>query len=212
MDLEIVILGAGGHGRVILDICMIRGLAVRGFVDHGKSAGNGLHGTEILGGDELMTDPEFFENAAFIVGVGDREIRRKMITQVQAYNGIFATLIHPAAIVSPRATIGEGTLVNAGAVVNIDARIGEHCILNTQCSIDHDCSLGDNVHICPGATLAGGVTCSEDAYIGSGATVLPNCRIGRGATVGGGAIVISDVDDGLTFLGVAGRISERDKK
>ncbi len=212
MDLEIVILGAGGHGRVILDICMIRGMAVRGFVDHGKSAGDRLHGTEVLGGDELITHPEFFENAAFIVGVGDLEIRHKMISQVQAYNGIFATLIHPAAIVSPRATIGEGTLVNAGAVVNIDAHIGDHCILNTQCSIDHDCSLGDNVHICPGATLAGGVTCGENAYIGSGATVLPNCRIGRGAMVAGGAIVISDVDDGLTDFGVSGRIFKRDKK
>lgn len=197
---EIVILGAGGHGKVVLDICLISNRPVRGFIDGGRVAGEIIHGAPVLGGDELLQDTAFVEQASFIVGVGDPQLHCKITAQVTQCGGVFETLQHPSATVSPRAEIGEGTIINAGAVVNIDARIGRHCILNTRSSIDHDCVVEDGCQICPGATLAGGVHCEDGVYVGSGATVLPFIRIGAGAVIGGGMTVIKDVAPGTTLF------------
>lgn len=209
MNTQLVILGAGGHGRVILDACQQAGIPVGGFIDNGKAAGSLIHGVPVLGDDGLLDDTGFCSDYRFIIGVGDTAIRRQLIERADGAGVCLATVIHPSAIVSPCSTVGAGTLINAGAVVNIDALIGRHCILNTRCSVDHDCRLGDNVHVCPGATLAGGVVCGTDAYIGSGATVLPNRRIGDRAVIGAGTTVIKDISADTTFVGPLGRLVDR---
>ena len=208
MSNHIVILGAGGHGKIVLDICLVLNRSVRGFIDIGKKTGEIIHGTPVLGGDELLQDTGFVEQVSFIVGVGDPELHRKITRKVTQFGGRFETLQHPSAVVSPRAEVGEGTVVNAGAVVNIDARVGRHCILNTRSSVDHDCVVEDGCQICPGATLAGGVHCEEGVYVGSGATILPFVRIGAGTIVAGGTTVIKDVPPGVTLVGCDARIVE----
>jgi sugar O-acyltransferase (sialic acid O-acetyltransferase NeuD family) len=202
----IVILGAGGHGKIVLDICLVSNLPVHGFIDGGKDAGEIIHGTPVLGGDELLQDTVFVEQVSFVVGVGDPRLHRKITEQVTQCGGLFETLQHPSATVSPRAKVGEGTVINAGAVINIDARIGRHCILNTRSSVDHDCVVEDSCQICPGATLAGGVHCEQRVYVGSGATVLPFVRIGTGSVIGSGVTVIKDVASDVTLIGSETRI------
>lgn len=196
---EVVIVGAGGHGRVCLDVCLLTNTPVRGFVDGGREVGEIIHGVSVLGGDELLSNNGFRADAHFIVGIGNRHIRHRVIAELDRNGAALATLIHPSAVVSPRSEIGAGTLVNAGAVINIGARIGRHCVLNTSCSVDHDCTLGDGCQICPGATLAGGVTCAPGAFIGSGSVVLPNRTIGKRAIIGAGSSVANDVPDGVTI-------------
>jgi len=205
MTEETVIVGAGGHGRVCLDICLLADIPVRGFLDNSRETGEKIHGVPVLGGDELISDSDFRNAAQFIIGIGDRQIRPRVIAELDLHQATLTTLVHPSAVISPRCDIEDGTLVNAGAVINIDTRIGRHCVINTNCSIDHDCVIGENVHICPGATLAGGIICADDSFIGSGAAILPNCQIGHNATVGGGTIVISDIPENSTFVGAAGR-------
>jgi sugar O-acyltransferase (sialic acid O-acetyltransferase NeuD family) len=199
MNKPIVILGAGGHGKVLFDICRESGQPVRGFLD--DDVAEPVHGLPILGNDALLDDTAFLAAHRFALGVGERAIHKRLARLVAGKGGELATLVHPAAILSQSVEIGAGTVVMAGAVINIDARIGGYCIVNTRASIDHDCLLGAGVQISPGATLAGGVNCGENVYIGSGATILPSVKIGAGAYVGAGATVNRDLPADRTVVG-----------
>lgn len=201
-SLPIVILGAGGHAKVILDACRGAGLTVAGLLDDGFPPGATLLDACGLGGDARLDDPAFVKRHAFIVGVGAMETRRTLIRHLDNRNAPLATVIHPSAVISPWAKIAPGTLVAAGVVVNPETRIGRHVILNTCCSVDHDCHVGENCHIGPGARLAGGVNCGEEVFVGIGASVAPGLRIAARSVVGAGATVIRDVAEGVTVVGV----------
>ncbi|MBE3575649.1 MAG: acetyltransferase [Firmicutes bacterium] len=118
----------------------------------------------------------------------------------------FAIVIHPAATVSPYASIGPGTVVLAGAVVNPGTHVGEHVILNTACSVDHDCSIGPYAHLSPGVHLAGGVVVEAGAHLGVGVSVIPRRRIGAWSVVGAGAAVVDDIPPGVVAYGVPARV------
>ncbi|MDD9907337.1 MAG: acetyltransferase [Rhodospirillaceae bacterium] len=205
-DKPIVIVGAGGHGKVLLDICRTSGGRVAGFLDADSALPPQLHGVPILGSDELLGDRSFVAAHAFVLGVGETAIRSRLSVHLEQANAALATLVHPSAAVSELASIGSGTTVHAGAIVNIDAKIGTHCVVNTGASVDHDCTLSDGVQVGPGATLAGGVTCQQNVFVGTGASILPNVTIGRDAIVGGGSSVAKDVPEGVTVYGVPARI------
>lgn len=208
MSKPIIIIGAGGHGKVLYDICRVAGLPLAGFLDN--TVRGTIHGVAVLGGDELFDDATFVDAHEFALGVGEPLVRKRLAARVAATGGTLATLIHPSAVISSSVPLGAGTVVNAGAVINIDSRIGKCCIINTRASIDHDCVLGDNVQICPGATLAGGVKCGDDVFVGSGATIVPMVSVGAGSVVGAGCSVIRDVPAGVTVVGVAARIVSPD--
>ena len=113
----------------------------------------------------------------------------------------FATAIHPSAIISPSAKIGEGSVVMAGAVINADAVIGKHCIVNTGATVDHDCVIGDYCHIAPGANVSGGTHIGEGTWIGVGACVIQCLNIGKDCMIGAGSVVVKDIPDGVTAYG-----------
>lgn len=206
LDKPVVIVGAGGHGKVVLDICRTSGVQVAGFLDADPLLRSHLHGVPILGSDDLLGDQFFIAAHAFVLGVGDTEIRARLSIRFEQTKTTLATLVHPSAVVSELAAIGGGSTVHAGAIVNIDVKIGSHCVINTGASVDHDCILSDGVQIGPGAALAGGVTCKQDVFIGAGASILPNVTIAKGAIVGGGSSVAKDVPEGVTVYGVPARI------
>lgn len=199
MDKPIVILGAGGHGKVLFDICRVSDQTVRGFLD--KDIAGPVHDLPVLGDDALLDDAAFVAAHRFALGVGDRNIHKRLAALVADKGGSLATLVHPGAILSQSVTLGSGSVVMAGAVINIDSRLGACCIVNTRASIDHDCALGDHVQISPGATLAGGVSCGDDVFVGSGATILPAVTIGARTFVGGGATVNRDLPADKTVVG-----------
>ncbi len=206
LDKPVVIVGAGGHGKVLLDICRTLGGRVAGFIDADPSLQHQLHGVPILGSDEMLGDHSFMAAHAFVIGVGDTEIRSRLSIRFEQVKATLATLVHPSASVSELATIGGGSTVHAGAIVNIDVKIGTHCVVNTGASVDHDCILSDGVRVGPGATLAGGVMCQRNVFIGTGASILPNVTIARDAVVGGGSSVGKNVAKGVTVYGVPARI------
>ena len=207
MRRSLAILGAGGHGHVVADCAERLGYQRVVFFDDNendfKPGPWDLAGT----GPDLLACVSDFE--AFIVGIGLNRVRLDLHRALIAAGGRPATLIHPAATISPHAKIGGGTVIFAGAVVNIGARVGEACILNTGAGIDHDDRLFDGVHISPGTHLGGSVTVGESTWIGLGAAVREGITVGRDAVIGAGAVVVSVVPDGATMVGNPARESNR---
>ena len=187
---NVFLYGASGHGKVIKDIIEANGDKVVAFVDDNPDIVE-LAGTPVL---HKVGDSEIV-----IVSIGVNRTRKMIVDRL---NCEFDTAIHPTAVISPSAKIGEGTVVMAGAVINADVIIGKHCIVNTGATIDHECVIGDYCHIAPHATLCGQVKVGEGTLVGVGSCVVPCISIGCWCNVGAGASVVRDVDDGRTVVGV----------
>lgn len=202
----ILIIGAGGHGKVVADAILRLGRPVVGFLDdQADTMGPTILGLPVLGKSEEWLR---MRSSGLIVAIGDNESRRRMVekAEIDGNSPPWTSVIHPGAVVSSSAEIGTGTVIMAGAVINPDTRIGRHAIINTSATVDHDCSIGAYTHIAPGAHLAGGVVVEDHVMIGIGASILPGCRIGSNAIVGAGAVVVGDVPSGVTVVGVPARI------
>ena len=197
----LVIVGTGGHARVVLDAANALAREVAGFVSAQHIPSGTIQGVPVLGSDYLLCDPKFLAGHSFIVAVGNQGVRHRLSEGITTTGGMLETLIHPVSVISPSARIGMGSVVLAGCVANAGASIGPSCILNTACSVDHDVELAEGTQICPGARLAGGVRCGAWSFIGTGATIVPNVGIGARAVVGAGAVVLRDVPDDITVVG-----------
>lgn len=184
-----ILYGASGHAKVIADILRANGIAITKLFDDNDKIGE-LQGIEVA--KPAMTDEEL------IIGIGNNAIRKKIV-QSNSYR--YGVAIHPSAIVSPSAKIGEGTVVMAGAVINADAVIGKHCIVNTGATIDHECKIGDYVHISPNSSLCGNVKVGEGTWIGAGTTVIPGVEIGSWTTIGAGSTVIRNIESNVVAFG-----------
>ena len=201
MNPRCIVIGAGGHGKVIADILLSGGTDVLGFLDDNFAGeGQSVLGLPILGKPSSWND---FSDSHFIVAIGSQKIRQQMVIQLQADGqSQWLIAIHPSATVSTFSTIGVGSVVMAGAVINADAVIGIHSIVNTSATVDHDCVVGDFVHIAPGANLAGGVQIGDRTLVGVGATIAPYCTVGEDVIIGAGAVVIDNIASGRTVKGV----------
>lgn len=207
MPEKIVIFGAGGHAKVAVDAIELAGLYEIVFLADANSDRVGC----MYKNYPIYHETEGFSAKAkairlAFVAIGQNEIR-KVIAQKAMKSGFqLVTIVHPAAVVSKDATLGEGTLVMPGCIINADVVVGSNSIINTGSIVEHDCSVGDNVHIAPRVALCGGVTVGNDTLIGAGAVVLPGVKVGAQVIVGAGAIVISDVPDGALVKGIPARV------
>ena len=202
MQKKVVIIGAGGHARVIADIITASSDEVVGFLDDNKD----LHNKEIYGDKKVLgntseSDIEKFNDFYFVIGIGSNRVRQ--IIAEKYPNLKWYTAIHPSSIIGSNVEIGEGTVVMPGTVINIGTRIGKHCIVNTSVSLDHDNVLEDFVHVSPGAHLAGTVKVGKSSWICTGANVINNINIAENNVIGAGATVIKNIEDtGGTYVGV----------
>lgn len=200
-DREVVVIGAGGHGKVIVSLLQELGFKVTVVLDDDPAR----WGMKILGVPVNGPTEDFLKksNREAVIGIGDNTTRRKVAKDSQGTRWI--TAVHPYSWVHPSVRIGEGSVVFAGTVIQPDTVIGRHCIINTGATIDHDCRIGDGVHIAPGCHLAGGVTIGDGSFLGVGVSVIPGCVIGKGSIVGAGATVISDLPDLVVAVGTPAR-------
>ena len=203
-----VILGCGGHGRVVLDILAnARQYDVVGFIDSNRAmVGRRIDGIEVLGqpGDlERIRDDRGVSRA--IVAVGENGARRGLADRLEAMGFELINAIHPSANLARNVTLGRNIVIAAGGLVCAHCQIGDSVILNTGCIIDHETLIGTATHICPGARVAGRVTIESGAFVGIGATIIQHIRVGYEAVIGAGAVVIADVAPLSTVVGVPAR-------
>lgn len=195
MKSSLVIIGAGGHGRVCAEIAELNGYKSIIFLDDGV-----VDRIELSG--KTADFPKYISECDFFVGIGNNELRQSFLLKIIENSGSIATLIHPGSTVSAHASVGEGAVVMAGAVINTGTVIGKGAIINTCSSVDHDCSIGDCAHVSVGARLAGTVTVGAGTFLGAGSTVINNTSICENCIIGAGSTVISDIKEKGTYVGV----------
>ncbi len=204
---DILILGAGGHGREALDI-LRTGERHRpiGFLDDNPR----LHGTEIDGlpvlGGAAWLEANLRPDLEVLIAIGNPKTVLALAYRLKSLKVVSPRVVSALAVVSPRATLGLGCLIFPQAFVSTGAVLDEHVTVNVGASISHDAKVGRGVLLNPGARLAGGAVVGDGAMIGMGARVIQGKRVGAGCVVGAGAVVIDDIPDGATAVGVPARV------
>ncbi len=210
MAIKVIGFGAGGHASVIIEILRFQeSYEVVGLLDpKPELRGRDVLNVPVLGGDELL--PKVLDEGvtAFFVGLGgagDNRPRQRLYERALQHKMAPIQVIHPRAVISPSAEIGQGAAIMAGAVINACARLGQNVIVNTNAVVEHDCVIGDHVHIATGAMLASAVRIGHGGHIGAGAVIKQCITVGTMCIVGAGAVVINDVDAEQIVAGVPAR-------
>lgn len=204
----VLIFGAGGHAKVVIDALerQYAPSSVLVFDDDPGVWGSKLLGYPVIGGlNELLQHASDYQADCSVVAIGNNAVRVGIAAKLAVHGFPLGSVIHPSAVVSRTARIGVGTVLFANAVVNADSHIGNNVIINTGATIDHDCIVSDGVHVAPGVNICGGVEIGEGSFIGAGAVVIPGVRIGSNVTVGAGATVLEDVQDNMKVVGTPAR-------
>ena len=213
-SLPFLIIGAGGHAKVVLDLLLASGCTVVGMLDvDPQSLGRQILGHPVLAEDITLAAhlPGTVLLANGVGGIGHTEQRRRVFERMVTQGYVFPALIHPTAIIARDVMVEDSAQVMAGAVIQTGAHIGHNSIVNTRAIIDHDCQIGGNCHIAPGATLSGSVRLGDGAHVGTGACVIQGIHIGAHACVGAGAVVIRDVASHSVVTGVPAHRRDSDQ-
>ena len=198
----VIVLGAGGHAKVVIETLSQAGHQIIGVVAPDYPAGNQFCGYKVLGGDDAIST----YSAGSIVlanGIGvlpgqHQRWRIAALLREQGYS--FVTIVHPSAIVANDVILAEGVQVMAGAIIQPGSRIGQDTIINTGARIDHDCSIAANCHVAPGVVCSGGVALGEGGYLGTGAVLIQNVCVGEHSVVAAGSVIYKDVSANVTFI------------
>lgn len=203
---RLAIIGASGHGKVIADIARANGITEIVFYDDRWQEIGSHYGYQVIGSVEDAAVDEATRYDAAIVAIGNAQTRAVIQKQLKS---VAPALIHPSAVVSSTARLGQGSAVMPNAVVNADTVIGDGVIINSGAVIEHDCTVGDYSHICPNSSLAGGVAVGSLSWVGIGSAVIQGVSIGHHVTVGAGSVIIRDIADNKTVVGNPARILKR---
>jgi sugar O-acyltransferase (sialic acid O-acetyltransferase NeuD family) len=207
---KLVVLGAGGHGREVLDVFeAVTAVTARpthhfaGFLDDGEPSPTLLakRDVPVLGPVSLLATLD----ADYLVGTGTMAARRRLSCVGLSAGRRAPVLVHPAASVGSCVDCAEGVVIAAGARVTTNVSLGAHVYLNVNATVSHDCVLGARVIANPGAIVCGNVNVGDDVMLGAGCVIREGVRIGAEATVGAGAVVVHDVEPGTTVVGVPAR-------
>lgn len=195
MKKDIIIIGAGGHGKVVID-CVEQEdkYAIEAIVDD-NYRNRAIFDFKVAKKNNISG---YFEKHV-IIAVGDCRTRRNIASQLRSE---FVTTIHPTAVISKYAKVGNGCQIFANAVINPEAIIGNHVIINTGAIVEHDCIVADFVHLSPNSCIGGGVTIGACTHIGIGTSVIQGVKIGKNVIIGAGAVVINDIPDNCTAVGI----------
>jgi UDP-perosamine 4-acetyltransferase len=205
-SMRLVVIGAGGHAKVVLEAIWAARLGeVVGLIDPTPMCPV-VFGIPVLGGDETLLSVRRDKNVgSAVIALGNNALREKMSRQLQELGFEFPSVVHPSALISPSATLGQGTVVMAHAVIGTETTIGDFAIINTGAVVDHDGRIGVAAHVAPTCGLGGNVHVGDRALVGVGSAVRPGINIGADAVVGAGSAVVADVPQGSVVGGSPAR-------
>jgi len=204
MNNQLVVYGAGGHGKVVAEILGAMDLRVEGFIDDdSRLSGSSVLSLPVFAASQWLRT---HSGASVALGIGDNLAREQAALRVKQHDCRLTAAIHPAAVVAKSARIGEAVAIMAAAVLNADCNIGEGAIVNTGAIVEHDVRIGQYAHLSPNCATGGGAFVGDYSHIGMGASVLPLKRVGANCVIGAGAIVIDDIADGQTAYGVPAKV------
>jgi sugar O-acyltransferase (sialic acid O-acetyltransferase NeuD family) len=206
VNLPVIIVGGGGHAKVLLDVLCCMSSTVLGYLAPTESE-DGCDGIEYLGNDEAVSNysPESIRLVNGVGSVDSQDYRTHVFCRFKEIGYGFATVIHPSAIIASDVRLNEGCQVMAGAVLQPGVCCDENVIINTRAGIDHDCHIGAHSHISVGATLSGGISVGCQTHIGAGSTIIQEVSVGERCIIAAGAVVTHNVPDGATVVGVPAR-------
>lgn len=205
MSLPVLIVGGGGHAKVLIDVLKLRSVRIIGIVEADPAKiGTEVLGVRVIGDDKVISEHEpaslLLVNA--IGSVHLPKARTDVFEKFKKKGFTFATIVHPSAVIASDVVLGEGAQIMAGTVIQPGSKIGSNTIVNTKVSVDHDCLIGDHVHLSPGVTLSGEVRIHNGVHIGTGVTVIQGIMIGSNSLVGAGSVVVKNVSDKTQVTGV----------
>jgi UDP-perosamine 4-acetyltransferase len=199
---RILVLGAGGHGKAVLDLLLAGGEWLpAGVVDAAPRVADVL-GIPVLGDEAQFAPLRASGIGAAHPAIGHNAHRIAAAARLAAAGFALPVLRHPACVIGHGAVLGEGSAIFARAVIGPEARLGRLVLVNTGAIVEHDCIVEDGAHVAPGAVLAGGVRIGAGVLVGAGAVIRPGVTVGAGAIIGAGAAVLADVQTGITVAGV----------
>lgn len=203
MKEKLMIIGASGHGKVVVDIAIrMNNWKQIVFLDDDASIKECM-GLSVVG--KTADAFKFTNEADIFVAVGNNEIRKNVQNDLESAGVKPPLLIHPSATIGSEVDIGIGSVIMAGVVINSASKIGKGCIINTAATVDHDNKIADYVHISPGVHLAGMVEIGNKTWIGIGSVVSNNLTITGNCKIGAGAVVVKDITEPGTYVGVPAR-------
>jgi len=205
---ELIIVGAGGHARAVIDAAELQGFNILGIVDTNyHEQDETIINYEVIGG---FSELEHFDRKAtnVFIAIGDAKERNVYFEEVKKMGFSIPKIIHPTAILSKYVTIGDGVFVNAGVILNAKVVIGANSVVNTGAILDHEVHLGRHSHVASGCKIGGRVRIGDFTFIGIGATVIDKIKIGSHVMVGAGSVVINDVESNSTVVGIPARRSK----
>lgn len=209
MTEQVLVLGAGGHAKVVIDVLRAAGhTVVAVFDDEPARQGQECRGVLIAG---TTSRAVAWAAAAgvrhFVVAIGQNAARLALGRRLEAAGLQALAAVHASAVIAPGVVLGGGTVVMPGVCINADTRIGAHVIVNTGARVDHDCVIGAGAHLAPGSVLCGNVQVGELTLLGAGSTVIPGICIGARVIAGAGSVVVRPVANDMKVWGVPARPS-----
>lgn len=200
---SVLLLGAGGHACVVLDLLNVIGHKVAGYLAPAPSS----LPHNWLGSDERLSDysPHEYQLVLAVGSVGVSQVRRQLFCKGKENGFDFLTLVHPFSYVAADVQLGEGVQIMAGAVVQTGGQLGQNVLINTCASIDHHAQIGADCHLAPGVRLSGGVTLAAGCHIGPGAVLIQGISLGANSLVAAGAVVTESWPVSSCLKGVPAR-------
>ena len=199
-----IIYGASGHAKVIIDCLKARGHSVNGIFDDNPKV------KRLLNQDVLHHyKPDLYPGEELIIAIGNNQIRKRLADKISNFHPPPPVLYHPSTTIAGDVKMGKGTVVLHNAVIQSSTSIGRYAIINTGATVDHDCLLEDFVHIAPNTTLCGIVSVGEGTLVGAGSVVIPTIKIGKWCVIGAGSVIIEDVPDYSMVVGNPGKVIKK---
>ena len=206
MKEKLVLLGAGGHARSVLDILLSqKEYDVVGCVADSSDGSRfvpGMSTVPILGSDAILGDLYAAGIRRIFVALGNNRLRAERFAFVRRMGFQPVNVISTHAHISNTVYLGTGICVMPGAVLNVNTTVGDNTIINTRCSVDHDCVIGSSVHLAPGTTLSGTVRVGDGTQVGTGACVIDGITIGEWSLIGAGSAVVRNIESHIVAYGV----------